>query len=51
MPPAGYVCRYVTEWVSVKHRWGLSVDSTERSALTRHAAGCGQRVSVEVWAG
>ncbi|MDN7123141.1 HNH endonuclease [Nocardioides sp. ChNu-153] len=49
MPPAGYRCRYVTEWVSVKHRWGLSVDSAERSALTSLASGCSQTVSVTVY--
>ncbi|WP_084541075.1 HNH endonuclease family protein [Nocardioides alkalitolerans] len=49
MPPAGYVCRYVTEWVSVKVRWGLTVDSAERSALTSLASGCSQTVSVEVY--
>lgn len=48
-PPAGYDCRYVTEWVSVKHRWGLSVDSAEKSALTSLASGCSQTVSVEVY--
>lgn len=48
-PPAGYACRYATEWVSVKHRWGLSVDSTEKSALTSLASGCSQTVSVPVY--
>jgi uncharacterized protein DUF1524 len=27
-------CRYLRDWVAVKHRWGLSVDSTEKAALT-----------------
>ncbi|MDT9593959.1 HNH endonuclease family protein [Nocardioides zeae] len=49
MPPAGYACRYVTEWVSVKHRWGLSVDSAEKSALASVAAGCTTTVSVPVY--
>lgn len=42
-------CRYLKEYVSVKIRWGLSVDSTEKSALTNltSANGCGsQAVSV-----
>ncbi|MFE7223566.1 HNH endonuclease family protein [Nocardioides sp. NPDC057577] len=42
-------CRYLKEYVSVKIRWGLSVDSTEKSALTNltSANGCGsQTVSV-----
>jgi Protein of unknown function (DUF1524) len=33
-------CRYLREWVAVKHRWRLSVDSGEKSALTSLAAGC-----------
>ena len=26
-------CRYLREWVAVKHRWRLTVDSGEKSAL------------------
>ena len=33
-------CRYLREWVAVKHRWRLTVDSTEKSALTSLASGC-----------
>jgi len=33
-------CRYVREWVAVKHRWRLSVDSGEKSALQSLASGC-----------
>jgi hypothetical protein len=33
-------CRYLREWVAVKHRWRLSVDSGEKSALTSLASGC-----------
>jgi hypothetical protein len=33
-------CRYLREWVAVKHRWRLTVDSAERSALQSLAAGC-----------
>jgi hypothetical protein len=41
MPPlAGATCRYVTEWLVVKIRWRLTVDSAEKSALTGFAAGC-----------
>jgi hypothetical protein len=41
MPPfAGATCRYVTEWLVVKIRWRLTVDSAEKSALTTFAAGC-----------
>lgn len=48
-PPAGYRCRYVTEWVSVKHRWNLAVDSREKNALASLASGCSQTVSVTVY--
>ncbi|MEX5271147.1 HNH endonuclease family protein [Kocuria sabuli] len=38
--PAKNRCGYVGEWVAVKIRWGLKVDSREKSALTRLAASC-----------
>jgi hypothetical protein len=37
-PPAR--CRYVDEWVAVKIRWRLTVDTAEKTALTSLAAGC-----------
>ncbi|HEV7654086.1 MAG TPA: HNH endonuclease family protein [Mycobacteriales bacterium] len=41
MPSAtSATCRYVAEWVAVKIRWRLTVDSAEKSALTGFAAGC-----------
>ncbi|GAA4698253.1 HNH endonuclease family protein [Nocardioides conyzicola] len=47
--PAQQRCRYVREWVAVKHRWALSVDSAEKSALTSLAAGCDDTtISVEL---
>jgi hypothetical protein len=33
-------CRYLREFVAVKHRWRLSVDSTEKSAMTSLASSC-----------
>ncbi len=33
-------CRYLREFVAVKHRWRLTVDSGEKSAMTSQAAGC-----------
>ena len=33
-------CRSLREWVAVKHRWRLTVDSGEKSALSSLAAGC-----------
>lgn len=43
MPPqAGVECRYVSDWVVVKYRWDLSMDTTERDALAGMLAGsCG----------
>ncbi|MFB7778145.1 HNH endonuclease family protein [Streptomyces bauhiniae] len=32
-PAAGYRCTYVTDWVTDKTRWGLSVDPSEQNAL------------------
>jgi hypothetical protein len=41
MPPYSSArCRYITEWVVVKIRWRLTVDSAEKSALTSIANGC-----------
>ena len=41
LPPfAGYQCRYVTDWITDKTRWGLSIDTVERDALTRQLADC-----------
>ncbi|MFJ3673397.1 HNH endonuclease family protein [Streptomyces sp. NPDC090106] len=35
MPPsAGYRCTYATDWITIKTRWGLTVDPAEQSALT-----------------
>lgn len=38
--PAQQQCRYLREFVAVKHRWGLSVDSAEKSAMSSLAEGC-----------
>ncbi|WP_030997671.1 HNH endonuclease family protein [Streptomyces sp. NRRL F-5630] len=41
MPPAhSYRCTYVTTWTTVKTRWGLSIDTSEKAALERVAAEC-----------
>ncbi|MEU4371504.1 HNH endonuclease family protein [Micromonospora chersina] len=41
MPPyASARCRYIGEWVAVKLRWRLTVDSAEKSALTSWANNC-----------
>ncbi|MER7373978.1 HNH endonuclease family protein [Streptomyces lanatus] len=33
-------CRYTSEWIATKLRWGLSVDATESEALTQIAEAC-----------
>jgi hypothetical protein len=40
LPPDGR-CTYVTAWIGVKSRWGLTVDAGEQAALTRLLAACG----------
>jgi hypothetical protein len=41
MPPYSSArCRYITEWVAVKLRWRLTVDSTDKSALASWANSC-----------
>lgn len=40
-PRTDYRCRYVSDWIGVKYRWGLSVDSTELSALRVLVTSCG----------
>lgn len=46
MPPqAAVACRYVTDWILVKYRWNLSIDSTEQTALDNVVSGaCGTTV-------
>jgi hypothetical protein len=33
-------CRYIAEWTAIKTRWELTVDTTEKDALTAIAADC-----------
>ncbi|RLK58425.1 uncharacterized protein DUF1524 [Actinokineospora cianjurensis] len=41
LPPApDALCTYLADWVTVKTRWGLSVDDTERDTLTLRAQDC-----------
>ncbi|MFJ9381675.1 hypothetical protein [Streptomyces sp. NPDC101455] len=41
LPPyAGCRCRYNTDWIADKSRWRLSIDATERDALTQQLADC-----------
>lgn len=39
MPPQNQ-CAYVAQWITVKARWGLSVDAKERDALVRITNQC-----------
>ena len=46
MPPANR-CEYIGNWIAVKIRWGLRVDSAEKAALIRYADSCPNvRISV-----
>jgi hypothetical protein len=38
--PAREVCRFIGEWVAVKTRWRLTVDTAEKNALTSRANSC-----------
>lgn len=47
--PEQQQCRYLREFVAVKIRWSLSVDSTEKSAMQGLAADCDNlTISVEI---
>jgi hypothetical protein len=52
LPPlTSFRCTYATDWVVIKLRWHLNVDSLERAALKRVLAACPARtVSVAVLA-
>ncbi|HYD98387.1 MAG TPA: HNH endonuclease family protein [Alphaproteobacteria bacterium] len=39
-PDPAYRCRFVADWVSVKARWGLSMDESERVAIGNILADC-----------
>ena len=39
-PTAEVMCRYVSEWVGTKLRWGLTADAVELEALNQLADGC-----------
>ena len=46
-PYRAAVCTYLVGWVAVKLRWGLSVDSAEKSSITSswRSAGCSNRAN------
>ncbi|MBD2899967.1 hypothetical protein amrb99_89640 [Actinomadura sp. RB99] len=39
-PLASFDCMYARSWIDVKYRYGLTVDSAEKTALTRLLATC-----------
>lgn len=39
-PRRAYICRYLTDWVAVKYRWRLTVDSAEKQTITRRFRSC-----------
>ena len=46
LPPlTSFRCTYATEWVAVKVRWRLSVDSLERAAIRRILSSCPARTA------
>ncbi len=40
LPVAGYVCAYVTDWATVKTRWGLTSDAREKGVLAEPVSSC-----------
>ncbi|MET9971326.1 HNH endonuclease family protein [Streptomyces sp. NPDC006356] len=41
LPPSVEVaCRYTSEWIATKLRWGLTADAAELEALAQHAEAC-----------
>ncbi len=46
MPPlTDATCHYLTDWVTTKIRWKLTIDNTEREALNQRSADCTDTVS------
>ncbi|ETW85763.1 hypothetical protein HETIRDRAFT_100630 [Heterobasidion irregulare TC 32-1] len=39
-PLVSYQCTYVRAWITVKHYYGLSIDSAEKTALTKYLDAC-----------
>jgi hypothetical protein len=40
-------CQFVTDWVAIKARWGLSVDETERNAISATLEACASLAPTE----
>ncbi len=44
MPPNhAYWCQYVSDWIAIKYRWGLTIDKTEKRDLVQKVKTCGKR--------
>ncbi|KAJ6622664.1 hypothetical protein B0H10DRAFT_2008781 [Mycena sp. CBHHK59/15] len=39
-PLASYVCTYIRAWITVKHYYSLTIDTVEKTALTKYLATC-----------
>ncbi|KAJ7617446.1 hypothetical protein DFH06DRAFT_1012456 [Mycena polygramma] len=39
-PLASYVCTYIRAWITVKHYYDLTIDSAEKTALTKYINAC-----------
>ncbi|MFI9833775.1 HNH endonuclease family protein [Streptomyces sp. NPDC051913] len=39
-PAAGYHCTYATDWITIKTRWGLAIDTAEQAELTDILSEC-----------
>ncbi|KAF7326914.1 hypothetical protein MVEN_02585300 [Mycena venus] len=39
-PLASYVCTYIRAWITVKHFYDLTIDSAEKTALTKYINAC-----------
>jgi hypothetical protein len=47
LPPAeGYLCLYVSDWISVKARWHLTMDERERTVVGNIAGDCASKAVV-----
>ena len=44
-PHTSYRCRYVADWIAVKARWGLSMDESERVAVSNILTACAAEVT------
>lgn len=41
-----YRCEYIANWIAVKYRWSLSIDSVERDFLVSEINKCGSKAAV-----